>query len=328
MRAFFAGLASVVLLFVAPAAAQTDLERAQTQTVWTQEIGQFNIESLDFLTLANRAVEIAYQYEDGEIDFETADAQLNAWRAEMDGELDRRSAEADRLAAGPALSMRGQEVMIEGMRGMSQQTVTTVRRYTDASEAFARGTLRGEAPDAFLLDAQRYAVMQDYYVGLRTANDAARLTVETNHPQHHLLIATVANLDNTILLFEIGRQAFGAAPSSYAVEDFNAAFAANEAVVTEAISDAQIRADQFARVIEQQLGDSAQGRVLAAMFGTYPESFEVELLAAAMFSQAPQRLAAPMSLDEWDAMIEELGGLETRRDEMLFERQRLISEMQ
>jgi len=330
-RAFFAA-ALVLLAPLAASAQQSTVEETRIFGAWSMEVSQHTQAIVSLMETVNEGLEIANQADAGEIDAATARAQAADWRRRVERALADYAAAAETLAQGPDAAPPGLAGSIESMVSMPGRSVETANNYFSVIEIFINDTLEGRNPDPTLTAQAQFSVIQTFLSGVAQTNRQAALTVAENHPQHHLLNAIIANTDALVLIFELARQSYGAAPSHHAVDDIPGEIerlnrvslgALGQATMAHRMLSSQINASTAA-----QLGLSEQSRsVLVAMVATYPDSIQAETDGAALMMQGRAKANAAENPEAWEAFMAQIAEYEARRDTLQVERQRLASDL-
>jgi len=328
MRAFLC----VVLLMVGmgPATAQGPLAETRDYLAWAAEAGQASREVLALIDTVFEADELGVMVRDGVITLEEGEADLAAWRARQGAELQRLALEVARLRDGPSSVPAGREKTVDTVWRSLQQSMIAVEQFIDQAEAAARRDFSGKPANDNLVFAARYGALQEYYTGQLAALEANLDFVEPSHPQHGLSRAMIANLNSTILALEMGRDTFGAAPSSHAVDNPGAVLEDNQQIVEQALVAAEQRYQAMRGQYEAMRsagGETARlGQVVLAMLATYPVSFEVERQGAAAFVTLSAQLAEA-GADGMFAFANTLIAYEEAREAATMERVHLASEL-
>ncbi len=328
IRAFIS--AFILVLSPAAANAQTQSDTVRIYANWSLEVSQHGVGAIGLMETANEALVIASDFQSGTSDLDTANASLNALTARLTTDLNRFSAEAQRLSAGPSQVPPSLQSSVPTLSALPVRSTAAVRAFIDTTLEYAEQVLAGEDPDPIQVDIARFGVLQSYYSGLMTTNISARDGIDPNFPQHHLLDAYVINGRSTILAFELARQAMGAAPSGHAEDDITGQLADNQAQVRRASELATARYRQTLDMIDTNtpaaLGATEQQiALLRAMMETYPLSIQAELDLASLFLDIASATEAIRSDDwtAWDSLVQQMSEYEAVRERQQMERQRL-----
>ena len=332
-RYMIAALALATAMLAAPQAviAQTHSERIQAHASWSRELGVFAQEAITFIDRAAPAYQITIAMVEGSVSREDSLAQLDAWRNQVDAEMDVYRSRGAVLAEGPRYMLEGQGEAVALMRELPAQVIATAEGFLATVEQQARDAANGEEIDPYLVEAAQLALLQDYYAGLMTINGAASDGLANNHPQHGLLSSMTVNMESIILGLEIARQRMGGPASRYAVEDYAGEIAANQREVEAHIAAAR----QYYTATGAEL-DAARGQVTGnearqvalaiQMFSTYPASFEAELYGSRISQRALAEVTPVTAPEQYGAWLSELAAYEAQRDNPQLERQRLASQ--
>jgi len=333
MRRFLVGLMAALAMFVArPADAQDDLANIQAYAAWTQQIGLFAQEAVNFVGVTQPAFELAATVEAGTQTEREALRELSRWRDGVDDQLNAFRRRGRTLEDGPSYILPGQEQSTALMRGMPDNILDTIETYIDDVEDYARDAIRGRDVDPLGFQAAQLALFQDYYLGIITLNRAARDGLDVIHPQRHLLSAMILNMESTNIVFELARQRMGAPASEYAVEDFQAALDTNQAGVVENIEEGRRRLAAFQQQLEgERAGASGvaarQLDVVLEMMGTYPTSFQAEVAGAEILSRALSIVTPVNNPASYDNFLANFSEYEAVRDQTQLQRQAIAARL-
>ncbi len=334
MRASWASawLAAWLLLITPAATAQPELEDTRAFGAWSLAVSQHTQDIIALMEVVNEGLEIAAQSQSGALSEAAARAQAQAWRGRAQQRLDAYADRAEILGRGPSAIPALLAEAADGMAAAPMRSARTARDYFSIVDIYVRDALDGRNPDPNRTTVAQFNVIQIFYQGVSQTNRQAMESVPVNNPQHHLLQAITANTDALILIFEMVRQSYGAAPSQFAVDDIRGdiqrlSLSARGALGTATLTHRTL-VSQINTLSAEQLGVTPHVRdVLLAMMATYPESIAVESEGAALMLEGPDNADAAQDPDAWDAFLARVVDYEMRRDTLLQERQRLASEM-
>lgn len=326
-------IALLLMVSAGPAVAQTQIERVQAQAEWVHGASDFAARAMQYAGVVDQAATIIDQYSYGELDREQALAALDAWKADADAGIAAYRAEAARLSSGPRLTIIGQENMVGMMAAQPEKIVDTVASLVDSSDTFLRAAINGENPDPNRFQSDQFAVVQSYTQGMMVMNRLGLESVGTEHPQHHLIRAWLANGNATILALELARQRLGGEPNEFSVDDFEAAFAAQANEVRRASGDGQAAATSMLQQLRAMgtppnAGDRERLRIIILMIESYDDSFYNELAALDVFERAMTAVTPVTNPPSFEQFMFELSAYETARDAQQGERARLGSQLQ
>ncbi|WP_300532372.1 hypothetical protein [Maricaulis sp.] len=330
IRHLVAVLALLAAMLAAPlhANAQTEAERASAFASWSQEMGLYAQEAVNFVEVAGPAYEIMADIQTGATDRAGALSRIDAWRRQVDAQMTGYRDRGAALARGPRYTIDGQDEAVALMRDMPAQVIATITGYFETVETQARDLANGVDIDPYAIQVAQLALLQDYYAGLAAMNRAAGEGVLADHPQHHLLFSMTVNMESFILALEVARQRMGGAPSSHAVDDFAGALADNQREVQAHIAQARRHYERMVAEFDAARGVATgeaarQIELAASMFNTYPASFDAELSGAAIFSGTLEEVMPITAPERYEAWLTQLTEYEGRRDSLQLERQRL-----
>jgi hypothetical protein len=311
-------------------AAEPSPDDVRALGAWSLEVSQHTSMAVELMGDANTLIDLVHSYESGTITVAEARSEMADWRTRVEANLNGYSARAEQLAEGPGFESPEFSPMVRSMAAAPLNALSAVRAYVAQMESFATASFNGENPDLTLIDIARFAVLQAYYEGLATANEATRASIESGHPQHHLLAMTVTNARSVTLLFELGRLNLGAAPGEHGEEQIVALLAANNAAVQTRADRARTTLRQMMSTIDsaspEQLGlTPAQMTALRAMLSTYPASIEAEETMAELLSRAQDYVDVAGEGVLWPAYIDQVTAVELTRDDLQMQRQRLAA---